>query len=479
MGRVMLVLMSSEQQDKLLKGLDIKSRRAYLSKSRRDGGMKLIQEIYEEHQINPKKADKQAMAAAAAEAAAANEAAAAAAAAAAAKAAEELAAEEARLAEEARIASASTMHSESISTMHSESVSEMTSDHHIMTTTYTTDTTEHVTEKLQKEMSAAEAADGEAQKLEDLRILVSTPKFEQRFNMLDVDKSGYLDHSEMQELARWIYMSLTKDNKVLDEAQVGIEAQKLIRKLDKNGDGKIGIEEFQEFFEKKAKQAAKFAAAMNKKGVDSVDLLNDEIVKKTVVISDAPAPVPEAPISSNASPSKADALQGMSEDEIVAQSMNMTVEEYRVAFGLPAGGAPAAPVEAPAVALTPEEEKAAKLAAEANKETDKMNKLTEFVSTPQFSEKFNELDLDNSGFLDAKEVKELCKWIHILFSSEGAEPKTDQEIEKEAKRLIRAIDKNGDGNIAMDEFRKHYETKAAKARKFAANQAKKNASPSK
>ena len=53
------------------------------------------------------------------------------------------------------------------------------------------------------------------------------------------------------------------------------------------------------------------------------------------------------------------------------------------------------------------------------------------------------------------------------------------QIEKEAKRLIRAIDKNGDGNIAMDEFRKHYESKAEKARKFAANQAKKNASPSK
>ena len=76
--------------------------------------------------------------------------------------------------------------------------------------------------------------------------------------------------------------------------------------------------------------------------------------------------------------------------------MNMTVEEYRVAFGLPAGGAPAVPVDAPkapAVALTPEQEKelkvaakAAKFAAEANKETDKMNKLTEFVSpTPSAS----------------------------------------------------------------------------------------------
>ena len=75
---------------------------------------------------------------------------------------------------------------------------------------------------------------------------------------------------------------------------MGIEANKLIRKLDKNGDGKIGIEEFQEFFEKKAKQAAKFAATMKKKGVDSVDLLNDELVKKTVVITDAPAPAAAA-----------------------------------------------------------------------------------------------------------------------------------------------------------------------------------------
>merc|ERR1719424_1997127 len=94
---------------------------------------------------------------------------------------------------------------------------------------------------------------------------------------------------------------------------------------------------------------------MNKKGVDSVDLLNDEIVKKTVVISDAPAPVPEAPIPSNASPSKADALQGLSEDEIVAQSMNMSVEEYRVAFGLPAGGAPPRAVSPRAVSQDEEQ----------------------------------------------------------------------------------------------------------------------------
>lgn len=75
---------------------------------------------------------------------------------------------------------------------------------------------------------------------------------------------------------------------------------------------------------------------VTEKEFDPTGNLTSEKVKGKEVA----APVPEAPISSIASPSKADALQGLSEDEIVAQSMNMSVEEYRVAFGLPAGGAP-------------------------------------------------------------------------------------------------------------------------------------------
>ena len=65
----MLVLMSTDMQDKLLNGLDIKQQRVYLAKSRRDGGVKLVEEIYEDHNIQPKKVDKEAKAVAAAAAA--------------------------------------------------------------------------------------------------------------------------------------------------------------------------------------------------------------------------------------------------------------------------------------------------------------------------------------------------------------------------------------------------------------------------
>lgn len=67
--------------------------------------------------------------------------------------------------------------------------------------------------------------------------------------------------------------------------QTKIEAAKLVRKIDKNKDGSITIDEFKEFFLKKARQAAKFAAAMKKKGVKHVDLLNDEIVQRSHIAS--------------------------------------------------------------------------------------------------------------------------------------------------------------------------------------------------
>ena len=62
----MLFLMSTGMQDKLLNGLDIKQQRVYLAKSRRDGGVKLVEEIYEDHNIQPQKVDKEAKAVAAA-----------------------------------------------------------------------------------------------------------------------------------------------------------------------------------------------------------------------------------------------------------------------------------------------------------------------------------------------------------------------------------------------------------------------------
>jgi Ca2+-binding EF-hand superfamily protein len=87
------------------------------------------------------------------------------------------------------------------------------------------------------------------------------------------------------------------------------------------------------------------------------------------------------------------------------------------------------------------------------------------VSTPKFERKFRQLDLDNSGYLDHKEVTELCRWINVSFSTTGEFQMTAEQIDKETTRLIKRIDKNGDGHISMSEFKDHYEARAAKAAK--------------
>jgi len=143
---------------------------------------------------------------------------------------------------------------------------------------YKTEETESMVNRLQNETAAADA---QAEQTAQLANLVNTPKFKQRFDSLDIDGSGFLDPQETEELARWIYGTFTKSNKMLDDEQIKIESAKLIRKLDKNKDGQIRLDEFREFFNKKAKQAAKFTAAAKKKGVEHVDLLNDEIVARS------------------------------------------------------------------------------------------------------------------------------------------------------------------------------------------------------
>jgi len=84
------------------------------------------------------------------------------------------------------------------------------------------------------------------------------------FKKLDTDKDDNLNLDEMTQLAHWVYTSFSKNGAVLDDAQIKIEAGKLIRKLDKDGDSGVSFDEFVGFFEKKVKQAKKFAAAQAK-----------------------------------------------------------------------------------------------------------------------------------------------------------------------------------------------------------------------
>ena len=61
------------------------------------------------------------------------------------------------------------------------------------------------------------------------------------------------------ELAQWVYTSFRQDGAKLSPQQAAIEAEKLVNKLDKDGDALLSFDEFAEYFEKKVKLAKKFA----------------------------------------------------------------------------------------------------------------------------------------------------------------------------------------------------------------------------
>ena len=125
------------------------------------------------------------------------------------------------------------------------------------------------------EAEAAKAAD-KAAKAAEMASFVATPKFETKFNQLDSDKSGFLNLEELEELAQWVYISFRADNASLDQDKLANEANKLMKKLDKDGDQKICIEEFRAYFEDRAKKSAKFTAKMKEKGKHSHDMFADD-----------------------------------------------------------------------------------------------------------------------------------------------------------------------------------------------------------
>ena len=88
--------------------------------------------------------------------------------------------------------------------------------------------------------------------------------------------------------------------------------------------------------------------------------------------------------------------------------------------------------------------------------------------------KFKQLDVDKSGELSQVELKDLANWIYTTFSSNGT--LSEEQLDTEAGKLLRKLDKDKSEGVSYEEFEKFYTKKLQQAAKLEAARAAKSAS---
>ena len=71
---------------------------------------------------------------------------------------------------------------------------------------------------------------------------------QKKFDQLDTDGNGALEGEELVGLAQWVWSSFHPGGEALSEEQKADESSKLLRRLDANGDGQSGFDEFVGWF---------------------------------------------------------------------------------------------------------------------------------------------------------------------------------------------------------------------------------------
>eukprot|EP00656_Telonema_subtile_P032839 TRINITY_DN3610_c0_g3_i1.p1 TRINITY_DN3610_c0_g3~~TRINITY_DN3610_c0_g3_i1.p1 ORF type:complete len:422 (-),score=162.85 TRINITY_DN3610_c0_g3_i1:91-1356(-) len=135
---------------------------------------------------------------------------------------------------------------------------------------------------------------------------------------------------------------------------------------------------------------------------------------------------------SNAS-TKREKMKTMSDEELIADSLGMSVEEYRVQF----------------------------LGEAASPEPEKELSIGE--------QKFRELDTGNKGYLTWQDLQAFSKWLYA--SVTGGKELSASDLEREAKKVAEKLDTDEDGKVQLDEFAPFYENRKAQMDKAAARRA--------
>ena len=93
----------------------------------------------------------------------------------------------------------------------------------------------------------------------DVNMLLD--RAQKKFNELDFSLNGTLEGVELLQLAEWVFDSFHPDGQPMSVEQRQAEADKLLRRLDKNDDAELDFEEFSGWFERTCHSVSKFEAS--------------------------------------------------------------------------------------------------------------------------------------------------------------------------------------------------------------------------
>jgi len=219
-----------------------------------------------------------------------------------------------------------------------------------------------------------------------------------KFREMDKDHSGFLDNDELKYVCEWVLESLGKSGSVDDPEKF---KARLMHRLDANKDGKLDLSEFSVLFGEMTKRFSLLERA-NKKfdefDVDKSGFLEntelDNVIEWTMQAFTGNDP-------SNYKEKLIERVDRNKDGKLDRGEFLKLFEEY----------------------------------------------LTRIDVVNRAIYKFKELDADNSGFLERKEIDEMVRQVLIVFSE-----KSELERDQFRTSLIRRVDVNNDQKISLQEF---------------------------
>lgn len=241
----------------------------------------------------------------------------------------------------------------------------------------------------------------EAQCAEDARaIAAALDQARMKFEEFDKDNSGALERGELDNLSLWVFESFHPGGETMTAEQQDKEVQKLLQKMDDNGDGVLSLDEFVSWF----RETSEFMSQSNR----------SKALKE------------EQALASSRALAELDAASKLRKAEEAAEREALAAE--------------AAEQQTTLETLEAERKSEGKLLKVARKQ-------------------FNALDKDGNGTLEGMELVVLAQWVFTKFNPGGGPGSLDpKEAQVELEQLMETVDTDGNGSVSFDEFSEWFVT---------------------